>query len=76
VLLQSAGGVPITMSVAKSSEMRPAPGADVKRGDTTYMTHSVGMLNMVMTQRNGRMVCLMAELPAEQLIDLASKLRF
>ena len=76
VLLQSAGGTPITMSVARSGDMRPSPGAGVRRGDVTYQTHSVGPLNMVMTERNGRMVCLMAELPSDQLIDLASRLRF
>jgi hypothetical protein len=76
VLLQNAGGTPITMSVARSGDMRPTPGGGVRRGDFTYQTHSVGPLNMVMTERNGRMVCLMAELPSAQLIDLASKLRF
>jgi hypothetical protein len=76
VLLQTAGGTPITMSVARGADMRPCPGPAVTRDGVTYHTHAVGTLNMVMTERGGRWVCLIAELPADQLIDLACRLRF
>lgn len=76
VLLEGAGGVPITMSVAKASDMKVPPGTAVTQSGEQYHVHSADGLNMVMCQRSGRMVCLISELPSDQLIELAKQLKF
>ena len=76
VLLQDAAGTPITMTVARSTDMRAPRGPTVTRDGITYHVHDMAPLNMVMTERAGRWVCLIAQLPQEKLIDLAAHLRF
>ena len=49
---------------------------NVTRDGVDYFTHSADGLNMVMTERAGRVVCLISDLPKEKLIDLASRLKF
>src|SRR5437868_5184134 len=75
VLLKNEG-VPITMTVANASDMQmpAAPVLSYKGAD--YRLQSVGKLNMVMTERNGRWVCLIGERPVERLMDVAVKLQF
>ena len=75
VLLKTEG-VPITMAVADAKDMRLPKSATVVREGTTYHVQSTGPLNMVMTEREGRWVCMMAELPVERLISIASALKF
>ena len=76
VLLQDEAGTPITMTVARSADMRAPAGPTVMRGGAKYHLHAMAPLNMVMTERAGRWVCLISELPQEQLIDLAARLQF
>ena len=75
VLLESEG-TPITMAVAQAADMSLPSGKMVTRDGISYAVQSTGNLNMVMTERGGRWVCLMGELPAERLMDFAAKLRF
>jgi hypothetical protein len=76
VLLQDQSGTPITMTVARDADMRSPAGPTVTRGGITYHVQSCGALNMVTTERDGRWVCLIGELPQDKLIDLASRLQF
>src|SRR5436190_4782316 len=75
VLLQSAG-TPITMTVARSEDIKTPTCEAVSRNGAMYHVQSTDGLNMVMTERDGRWVCLMSELSQDQLIDLAARLRF
>ena len=68
--------VPITMTVANASDMQMSTSPVVTHGGVNYHVQSVQKLNMVMTERNGRWVCLIGERPVEQLMDLATKLQF
>lgn len=76
VLLQGHSGGPVTMTVAKASDMKAPKGPKVEHDGFTYHTESSGKLNMVSTERDGRYVCLIGSLPTEELMDLASELRF
>ena len=77
VLLKSAGGVPVTMAVANGEDMRLASSSPtVQRGGVTYRIESFNQLNMISAQREGRWVCLIGAVPAEQLMDIAEKLQF
>lgn len=70
---------PVTMMVAKASDMRPPRDArSVTRDGVTYFTHeaSTDGVNMVSFSRDGRYVCLIASLPTDRLIDLGSQLKF
>jgi hypothetical protein len=75
VLLDS-GNVPVTMTVANASDVEsPTSGATVRDG-VTYHVQSVGELNMVMTERDGRWLCFVGALPVERLMDLATGVKF
>jgi hypothetical protein len=76
-VLMKREGVLVTMAVARADDMRlPASSPTKVRGGITYHVQSVGRLNMVMTEKSGRWVCLIGELPSEGLMDLAEQLRF
>ena len=75
VLLKSEG-VPVTMAVADADELRSPASPNVTRNGVSYHAESSGSLNMVTTKRDGRLVCLIGELPTERLMDLASQLKF
>jgi hypothetical protein len=64
------------MTVANASDMQMPTAAIVTHNGINYTVQSVGELYMVMTQRNGRWVCLIGQVPAERLMDLAAKLQF
>ena len=75
-LLMKREGVPVSMMVARSDDMRlPASPVTVRDG-VAYHVQASGKLNMVMTERHGRWVCLVGEMPADRLIALASQLKF
>ena len=69
-------GTAITMSVANAADMKLPTSPTVERAGVTYHVQSSGKLNMVVTQRNARWVCLIGEAPAERLMDVAAKLQF
>jgi len=75
VLMEDSAG-PVSMTVANASDMQAPASPTVTRGGVSYHVQSVGPLNMVMTERNGRWICLIAKLPAERLMDLAASLEF
>ena len=75
-VLLKAEGVPITMAVANAADMRLPSSPSRTRGGITYHLQSTGRLNMVMTEHDGRWVCLIAELPADRLMDFADQLQF
>ena len=75
-VLLKAEEVPITMAVANAADMRLPTSPTRVRGWVTYHLQTSGRLNMVMTERNGRWVCLIAELPVERLMDFGEQLRF
>ena len=68
--------VPITMSVADSADVKSPEGTVVTRDGVSYRVQSAKGVNMAMTERGGRWVCLMGRLPVDRLIDLAGQLRF
>lgn len=75
VLLKSEGQ-PLTMTVANASDMKLPQSPSTIRGGAAYYLQSFESLNMVMTERHGRWVCLIGELPAEQIMDIASRLQY
>jgi hypothetical protein len=56
--------------------MKLPPAPQIVRNGTTYRAQSVGRINMVMTERNGRWLCLMGEVPADRLVDVAAQVQF
>lgn len=72
VLLQ--GKTPVTMVVARAADMQPAAGTPVVRGNHQYTVCQSGQINMVMTIHDDRYICLMGDLPPNELIDLGESL--
>lgn len=73
----TADGVAVSMAVAEAADVKtPAASETVTVDGTTYQVESSGGVNMVMTRRGGRWVCLMGKLPTQRLIELAKTLRF
>jgi hypothetical protein len=75
-LLMKRQGVPVTLMVAHRGEVRSPKSPVQTRNGVVYYIQSSDKLNMVMTERQGRWVCLIGELPAERLMDVADQLRF
>jgi hypothetical protein len=69
-------GKAVTMVVAHSSQMHCRPGEKVERAGRMFDVHQADGLTMVMTMRDDRCVCLVSELDAEALLELALQLRF
>lgn len=76
LVLKGMGTTPITLTVANAGDMKMPASQMVERGGVTYHVQAVGAINMVMTERQGRWVCLMGETSANSLMDLAERLRF
>ena len=75
-VLMKQEGVPLSLMVARGQDMR-APTSPVTVHDgVRYHIQSSGKLNMVMTERHGRWVCLIGELPSERLMEVAAQLQF
>jgi len=75
-VLLDKGGTPVTLTVASAADMGPPDAPQVVRGGVTFYVQSIRDLNMVVTQRQGRWVCLIGKLPAEQLMNAAAQLHF
>ena len=69
-------GQPVTLVVAHGRELCSRDGTVIQRGGTEYMTHDVEGLNMVMTNQADHWLCVMGELPTDQLVDLAAGIEF
>jgi hypothetical protein len=70
------GGEPVTMTVARASDMSLPKSPTVVRNGVTYHVQDFRGLSMVMTERNERWICLIGRVPADHLMDLAAKLAF
>jgi hypothetical protein len=75
VLLQGEGE-PVSMTVANVSDVHIPNCTELMHNGVEYHVQATGSLNMVMTQRDGRWVCVIAKLPADRLMELASSLQF
>ena len=69
-------GVPITLAVASAADMKLAPVPITTRNGIDYRVQKVGNLSMVMTEQGGKWLCLIGQMPADHLIDVAAQLRF
>ena len=75
VLLKNEG-VPVTLAVASASDMK-LPSAPVQtRNGVAYRVQHVGNLSMVMTDRNGKWLCLIGQVDAARLMDIATQVQF
>jgi hypothetical protein len=69
-------GAPVTLAVASAGDMKlPAVPVQTRDG-VDYRIQHVGKLSMVMTERNGKWLCLIGQLPAERLMDMATQVKF
>jgi hypothetical protein len=75
VLLQGSGE-PVTMTVANASDVQFPAYPPITRNGMEFHVRASGALNMVMTLRDGKWVCLISKLPAQRLMDIAQSLQF
>lgn len=69
-------GVPVTMAVARASDLTLAKGATVTRDGEQYHVEHVGRLAMVSLARDGRFVCLIGAVPEDRLMAIGAALKF
>jgi len=69
-------GVPITLAVASAADMKLAPAPVMKRKGIDYRVQKFGDLNMVMTEQNGKWLCLIGQVSADHLMDVAAQVKF
>jgi len=75
VLLRDSN-VPVTLAVARADEMKLHPMPMELHNGVSYRVQHVGSLSMVMTERDGKWLCLIGALPTERLMDVASQVKF
>jgi len=68
--------MPITMAVASASDMKLPAAPVVSRNGIDYRVQSVNGLAMVMTEQNGKWLCLIGRCSADRLMDIAAQIRF
>jgi hypothetical protein len=66
----------VTLTVADGRDLCSAMGANLQRGDHSFMAHKVDGVQMVMANEGDRWLCVMGDLPADRLADLAVKIKF
>jgi hypothetical protein len=64
------------MAVAEAADVKLPPCEAVTIRGNSYHVQSHEGINMVMTERGGRWVCLMGKVPVNRLAEIASTLRF
>jgi hypothetical protein len=69
-------GAPVTLAVASAADMKLPTAPVQSRNGVEYRVQHVGDLSMVMTERNGKWLCLIGPMPAERLMDMAAQVRF
>src|SRR5262249_30992310 len=60
-------GVPVTLTVANASDMKTPKSPTVTRAGISYNVQAIGSLNMVITERHQKWICLIGELPQARL---------
>ena len=75
-VLMKQEGVPVSLMVARSGDMRLPTSPVTVRDGVRYHVQAWGALNMVMTERHGRWVCLIGQVPPERLMDVATQFQF
>ncbi|MEI7766568.1 MAG: hypothetical protein WCJ97_03920 [Phycisphaerae bacterium] len=75
-LLLRDGDTPLTLVVGHARDFRSTVGQRVERQGRTYNLHEVNGLRMVMTEHQGRYLCLMGAVSAERLLAIAQELQF
>lgn len=75
-LLIQRENVPVSLMVAHSQDMRSPDSPLQTRNGIHYRVQASGKFNMVMTERQGRWICLIGELSVDRLMDVADQLRF
>jgi hypothetical protein len=69
-------GILVSIAVADAANVKMPPCPAVTISGIEYHVQSQGDINMAMTERDGRWVCVMGRLPTNRLAELASTLRF
>ena len=75
-VLLNDSGIPVSMMVADGNDVKSPRSSSVVKDGVTYQVDSSNELNMVMSKRDGRWVCLIGERPVERLMELSSGVRF
>ncbi len=73
-ILLKQDGVPVTVVLARTKDFRSPDDETVDHNGRKYVVHSLDGVNMVMTQRGDRWMCLMGEIPQDALMRLAEGL--
>lgn len=66
-------GSRVSIAVGRADDFRIPPGARRTINGHEYVIESAQGINMVMTKRDGRWVCVMASLPADELVTFMEK---
>ncbi len=75
VLMEHEGQL-ISVAVADGAKLRAPQGPTVKRHGTTFTLQSAHGINMVMARKEGRWLCVMGAAKMDDLLDVASGIKF
>ncbi len=69
-------GQPVTLVVADGNDLCSRDGTMVMRGHRQLMVHTVDGVRMAMVEIDNRWLCVMGDLPTDDLVDLAASIEF
>ncbi|HVS72754.1 MAG TPA: hypothetical protein VHQ47_15975 [Phycisphaerae bacterium] len=75
-VLLNDGATPVTMTVARTQDVRTPSTAPITHDGQLYYVQSFDNLNMVMFNRRQHWICLIGALSPEKLMDLSSGFKF
>lgn len=64
----------ITVAIAEANDLRSPEGNTLVHEGRTYTTHKANGIVMVMTNQSGRWLCVMGEIEAETLVEIAAEI--
>ena len=66
----------ITIALADGGKLHSPKGQTIVRGDKQFTAHVANGINMVMAHHGDRWLCVMGDLPTDQLVDVAVEVVF
>jgi hypothetical protein len=69
-------GVPVTLAMADGKAVKPFISDPVTHNGQTFHVQTIGELNMVMLDHGQYRICLIGQLPREDLMTISNRLKF
>ena len=66
----------VSIAIAEANKMHTPKGENISLNGKTFVAHTMNDLQMVMTYRNGRWLCVMGKIQKDKLVKIADTIEF